>query len=213
MNKTQPTRDAKYDTLRALQLFKARITNIDNLKNIRTVVDGLKITGSESEIQSANKIKSDLLAKLDEISKIPESQEKSDIGDGEAREVAALLIKFRGVLSTKADDITHTSQRDRFNTYTLKHYLFAPKDKPLILEDTLCPTDKYEGCSPRSDLGEVYTGVNGRKQVILGGRKHKTKKHKKKGKKKTMKKKGKKKTMKKKGKKKSMKKKGKKSRK
>ena len=197
------------DPGKAVELFRNRIKNPVNLKIIIGAVTGKSVS------EDNKPIKTELLEKLESIRDEDKLQDNpsSTIKDEEVRRIAALLIKFRGVLSTQVDEVLGTSAMERFNDTALKPFLFAPSGKPVIREDVLCPTDLYEGCSPRSDLGEVRTGDNGQQQVIFGGRKHKTKKHKKKGKKKTMKKKGKKKTMKKKGKKKSMKKKGKKSRK
>lgn len=120
-----------------------------------------------------------------------------------------MLIQIKIDLSKLGDD-PQKKKHYAFSDILDKH-LFAPGDrKPFILEDELCPPDFYERCKKREG------GV-----VFEGGRKHKTRKHKKKGKKKTMRKKGKKKTkkrkgkkkMKKRGKKKTMKKRGKKSRK
>jgi len=190
------------DSGKALSIFRARITNPVNLKIIIAAVMGKPVS------EDNKKIKTELLEKLEKIKDIP--ADVSTITDEEVRRIAALLIKFRGALSTQVDEVLGTSLMERFNDKALKPYLFAPIDQPVIMEDVLCPPALYDGCSPRSELGKVRTGDNGNQQVTLGGRKHKTKKHKKKGKKKTMKKKGKKKTMKKKGKKKSMKKKGKK---
>ena len=192
------------DPQEALNIFRSRLTL--NLHRIRKVVAG-KLSGDETT-------RTNILKALDEIEKMPEEQ---TLTDEKVRKVAALLIKFRGSLSTKVDKLLDTSDMERFNDNTLKPFLFAPGDGlPVIKEDVLCPVALYDGCTPKSDLGQVREVVKVNEkgedvvvpQVTLGGRKHKTKKHKKKGKKKTMKKKGKKKTMKKKGKKKSMKKKG-----
>ena len=185
-----------------IHLFKLRISNPESQKGLREAV----------EKYSPNSVNN-----FDEaIKKVNDTS--NPISDEELRKIAAMLIQIKHDLSKLED--TSKTKHYAFSDILDKH-LFAPGiGKSVILEDELCPPDFYERCK-KIEEGVVFEGNDGNKRVILGGKKHKTRKHKKKGKKKTMKKKGKKKTMKKKGKKKikkrgkkkTMKKRGKKSRK
>ena len=133
-----------------------------------------------------------------------------------------MLIQIKMDLS-KLEDDPQKKKHYAFSDILEKH-IFAPGNgQPYILEDELCPPDFYERpCKKREEgvsrteeeyiNGENYvktTDKDGKIHFAFGGKKHKTRKHKKKGKKKTIRKKGKKKTNKRKGKKK-MKKRGKK---
>lgn len=176
-----------------IELFKTRISNPVNQATLRKAVQDY----SSESIDEFD-------AKMEDVKKFNESTP-----DDTVREIAAMLLKIKwSNINSPFGDI-------------LQKYIFAPDDgKPPILEDKLCPQDSYKHCEEREE-GETYITNDFERRGYIGGRKRKTRKHKKKGKKKTMRKKGKKKTkkrkgkkkMKKRGKKKTMKKRGKKSRK
>jgi len=173
-----------------IDLFKLRIANPANQEGLRKAVE--EYSTSVSEFDEA-------------IQKVNDTS--NPIDDEELRKIAAMLIQIKVDLSKLEDDPSKTKHY-AFSNILDKH-IFAPGNgQPYILEDKLCPPDFYERCKKREE-GVIFTTGDGRERAYIGGKKHKTRKHKKKGKKKTMKKKGKKKTMKKKGKKK-MKKRGKK---
>ena len=174
-----------------IDLFKLRIANPANQEGLRKAVEEYSPT-SVSEFDEA-------------IKKVNDTN--TPIDDEELRKNAAMLIQIKLDLS-KLEDPSKTKHYV-FSDILDKHFFAPGNGQPYILEDKLCPPDFYERCKKREE-GVVFTTDDGRERVYIGGKKHKTRKHKKKGKKKTMKKKGKKKTMKKKGKKKTMKKKGKK---
>ena len=200
-----------------IDLFKLRIANPANQEGLRKAVEEYSQT-SVSEFDEA-------------IKKV--NDKSNPIDDEELRKIAGMLIRIKMDLMKDKDDLK--TKHYAFSNILDKH-IFAPGNNQLyILEDELCPPDFYERPCKKREEGVVFEGDDGnkreegvvfegddrKKRVMLGGKKHKTRKHKKKGKKKTMKKKGKKKTMKKKGKKKikkrgkkkTMKKRGKKSRK
>lgn len=180
------------------KLFDARIGNPENQKALREAV--LKYSPKS----------------IDEFDKTMLLFDKS-IDENTLREIAAMLLKIKSANQNFGD--------------ILNDRIFAPENKPKIDTHILCKPDYYDNCVPRTqgEAGEFIntrTGPNGEilsanLAQVIGGKKRKTRKHKKKGKKKTMRKKGKKKTkkrkgkkkMKKRGKKKTMKKRGKKSRK
>lgn len=182
----------------AVALFDARIGNPDNQKALREAV----LKHSPKSIDDFN----EAMKLYDEF-----------IDENTLREIAAMLLKIKSANKNFGD--------------ILNDLILAPYKKPIIDTNILCKPDYYENCVPRThnEAGEFIntrTGPNGEilganLAQVIGGKKRKTRKHKKKGKKKTMRKKGKKKTnkrkgkkkMKKRGKKKTMKKRGKKSRK
>jgi hypothetical protein len=174
-----------------IDLFKTRISNPENQKGLREAVEKY----SPNSVNNFDKA----IIKVNDTS--------TPINNEELRKIAAMLIQIKMDLS-KLEDDPQKKKHYAFSDILDKH-LFAPGfGQPFILEDKLCPPDFYERCKKREE-GVVFEGNDGNKRAILGGKKHKTRKHKKKGKKKTIRKKGKKKTNKKKGKKK-MKKRGKK---
>ena len=177
------------------KLFDARIGNPENQKALREAV--LKYSPKS----------------IDDFNEAMKLYDKF-IDENTLREIAAMLLKIKSANQNFGD--------------ILNDRIFAPENKPKIDTHILCKPDYYDNCVPKKqgEAGEfinTHPGPNGKITLaqVIGGRKHKTKKHKKKGKKKTMRKKGKKKTkkrkgkkkMKKRGKKKTMKKRGKKSRK
>ena len=176
----------------AVALFDARIGNPENQKALREAVEKY----SPDSLDDFNKA----MKLYDEF-----------IDEKTLREIAAALLKIKSANQEFGD--------------ILNDVILAPDGgkKPIIDTDILCQPEYYDNCveRPHGEAGEFIESGNIRLAQTIGGKKRKTRKHKKKGKKKTMRKKGKKKTnkrkgkkkMKKRGKKKTMKKRGKKSRK
>ena len=176
----------------AIRDFRLRISNSDSQKGLREAVEKYSPNSVNNFDEAIKKV----------------NDKKNHIDDEELRKIAGMLIQIKMDLMEDDDDDLKTKHY-AFSEILEKH-IFAPgNNQPYILEDELCPPDFYERPCKKREEGVVFTTGDGRERAYIGGKKHKTRKHKKKGKKKTMKKKGKKKTMKKKGKKK-MKKRGKK---
>tara|TARA_B110000008_G_scaffold33445_3_gene29667 strand:+ start:111 stop:623 length:513 start_codon:yes stop_codon:yes gene_type:complete len=142
-----------------------------------------------------NEYITDTKSKKNELEKLYHEVKNTEDDTEVLKQIAAMLLRIKVDLSGNDTDFGDV----------LKALLFAPKNKPHIREDVLCPGENYIRCRRIEASDGVIDGLDGiGARVAATGGKRKTRKHKKKGKKKTMKKKGKKKTIKrKKGKKKS----------